>query len=271
MATEDLRSLHRRETEFSDEWAAQTPLESIAVRECFEAPTAQENRFILGQMGSLAGKRVLDLGAGLGESSVYFALQGAKVSLLDISPGMVDLALRLAKLHGVHLEGIVSPVEDFSFPDERFDIVYVANTIHHVTDRARLFASIRRALKPGGRFFSWDPVMYNPVINVYRRMATESRTPDETPLGRADLNVARQYFENVQHRFFWIGTLALFLKYYLVDRVHPNEDRYWKRILRETDQTLRWWKPLRALDSVLTRLPGVRWMAWNMVMWGDKR
>ena len=270
MTDESLEHLHKRETEFSDEWAADTPVESIRVRECFEALTAQENQFILTQMGPLKGKRLLDLGAGLGESSVYFALQGAQVTLLDISPGMVDVALRLAALHGVSVEGIVSPVEAFSFPDESFDIVYVANTIHHVVDRETLFASIRRVLKPGGRFFSWDPITYNPVINVYRRMATESRTPDETPLGLADLRRARRYFANVQHREFWIATLVLFVKYYLVDRVHPNEDKYWKRVLRETDASLGWWKVFLALDRVLTRIPGIRWLAWNMVMWGEK-
>ena len=111
---------------------------------------------------------------------------------------------------------------------------------------------------------------YNPVINVYRRMATEVRTEDESPLTLADLGLARKYFPNVQHREFWISTLLLFVKYYVVDRVHPNQDRYWKRILRETPQSLRWWVPLRALDAALTRLPLVRWLAWNMVMWGEK-
>src|SRR5262249_1046550 len=57
-------------------------------------------------------------------------------------------------------------------------------------------------------------------------------------------------------------------KYYLLDRVHPNGDRYWKRILREKPEQLGWWTPLRAVDSVLTRVPGVRWLAWNTVMWG---
>jgi hypothetical protein len=74
----------------------------------------------------------------------------------------------------------------------------------------------------------------------------------------------------VQHREYWVAALSLFLKYYLVDRVHPNDDRYWKRILKETDQTLRWWKCLCAADALITRIPGIRWLAWNMVMWGDK-
>jgi SAM-dependent methyltransferase len=139
-----------------------------------------------------------------------------------------------------------------------------------VQDRELLFQKIHRALKPGGRFFSFDPIAYNPVINVYRRMATEVRTDDESPLTLRDLKLARKYFPDMQHREFWISTLTLFLKYYALDRIHPNRDRYWKRILRETPESLSWWMPLRSLDALLTRIPAVRWLAWNMVMWGQK-
>jgi SAM-dependent methyltransferase len=261
---------HQREAAFHDAWAGSTPIDDVLVRECFEAPTALENRFILSRMGDLKGKRLLDIGSGLGESSVYFALQGAQVTMTDISPGMVQTGRELAKKYGVEIEGIVSGAEDLGVPAETYDFVYIANTIHHVQDRDALFQKIHRALKPGGRFFSYDPVAYNPAINVYRRMATEVRTEDESPLTLADLKLAGKYFPNVQHREFWISTLLLFVKYYAVDRVHPNQDRYWKRILRETPERLRWWIPLRALDSLLTRVPLVRWLAWNMVMWGEK-
>jgi 2-polyprenyl-3-methyl-5-hydroxy-6-metoxy-1,4-benzoquinol methylase len=260
----------QRETEFHDAWANNTSIESVLVRECFEAPTAMENQFILSQMGELKGKRLLDVGSGLGESSVYFALQGARVTMADISPGMVQTGHEIAKKYGVEVEGMVSSAEGLDVPGESYDLVYIANTIHHVQNREVLFQKIHRALKPGGRFFSFDPIAYNPVINVYRRMATQVRTEDESPLTARDLKLAKKYFPDVQHREFWISTLALFLKYYALDRVHPNQDRYWKRILRETPESLSWWMPLRSLDALLTRIPAVRWLAWNMVMWGQK-
>lgn len=262
---------HQREAAFHDAWAGSTPIDNVLVRECFEAPTALENRFILERMGDLRGKQLLDIGSGLGESSVYFALQGAHVTMTDVSTGMMQAAGRLARRYGVEVVGIVSSAEDLKVPAETYDFVYIANTIHHVRDRDALFQKIHRALKPGGRFFSYDPIAYNPAINVYRRMATEVRTEDESPLTVADLELARRYFPNVRHRQFWILTLLLFGKYYSVDRVHPNRDRYWKRILRETPDRLRWWMPLLILDGVITRLPIVRWLAWNMVMWGEKR
>lgn len=263
-------SRQEREAGFHDRWASSVAISDIAVRECFEAPTALENQFILRQIGPLRGKKILDIGAGLGESSVYFALQGADVTTIDVSPGMVESAVGLGKKFGAEIEGIVGDAEDLKVPDEAYDIVYIANTIHHVENRAKLFEEIRRALKPGGRFFSYDPLAYNPVINVYRRMAVEVRTADESPLTKADLRLARRYFPDVTHREFWIAGLILFVKYYFKDRIHPNQDRYWKKILWERENDLCWWKPFRLLDSVLTRIPGVRWLAWNIVMWGSK-
>jgi len=270
----DAEQVLSAEAEFHDEWAASTPIDKINVREAFEAPTAPENRFILKlidrHLGGLDGQRVLDVGAGLGESSVYFALKGAKVTTSDLSPGMVERALELGRAHGVELEGVVSAGESLGVEPGAFDIVYVANTIHHVTDRDALYKQIRSAMRPGGLFVSWDPIAYNPAINIYRRMATDVRTPDERPLTFADVKHVSEHFESAGHREFWISTLALFAKYYLVDQVHPNDERYWKKILTETDRSLWWWKPLAGVDSVLTRVPLVRRLAWNMVMWGTR-
>jgi 2-polyprenyl-3-methyl-5-hydroxy-6-metoxy-1,4-benzoquinol methylase len=261
---------HDRETVFHDAWAASTKLEDVHVRECFEAPTALENKFILRKMGDLAGKRILDIGAGLGESSVYFALQGARVTTTDISPMMVEKVQQLAEHFGVQVEGIVSTAESLNVPENYFDFIYIANTIHHIHDRDQLFQQIHRALKPGGMLFSFDPLAYNPIINLYRRMATQVRTDDESPLTVADIALARKYFVSVEHREFWILSLALFLKYFLLDRVHPNQDRYWKRILKEKSAHLWWWSPLAVIDRALARIPGIRWLAWNVVLWGKK-
>lgn len=267
----DQDQIHQREADFHDQWAMDTPLEKILVREAFEAPTAPENRCILKIMGDLRGKRLLDIGCGLGETSVYFALKGAQVTASDISPEMVERAKSLAKHHNTSVEGVVAAGEDLPVPRGHFDIVFTANTIHHVPNKPQFFGMMRDTLKPGGLFCSWDPLAYNPVINVYRKMASGVRTEDETPLTFADVSLAGEYFENVQHREFWISTLSLFLKYYAIDRVHPNADRYWKRILRETNKSLWWWQPLRLADCLLTRIPLVKRLAWNMVMWGHRK
>src|SRR5260370_7257138 len=107
--------IQHREAAFHDAWAKSTRVEDVLVRECFEAPTALENQFILHLMGPLSGKSLLDIGAGLGESSLYFALQGARVTVVDISPQMVETAPRLGNRHAAHLHCILSDPEHLHF------------------------------------------------------------------------------------------------------------------------------------------------------------
>ena len=85
------------------------------------------------------------------------------------------------------------------------------------------------------------------------------------------LEVFRRHFGHVQHREFWLTTLLLFAKYYAIDHVHPSSDRYWKRILDEDPDRIGWWfSPLQRLDSSLLRLPLVRRLAWNTVIWAER-
>lgn len=255
---------------FHDAWAAQSRSDDILVDACFEHFTAFENRFILRLMGNLQGLRLLDVGSGLGESAVYFAKCGAAVTATDVSPGMLQRCRQLAAEHCTSLQTVVCPAEHLDVPEESFDIAYGANILHHVTDLEHTLKGVRRALRPGGRFFFWDPLAYNPVINVYRRIADRVRTHDEAPLRMEVLKVVRRHFQDVRHREFWLGTLLLFMKYFLVDRIHPNEDRYWKRIYKEPPGTRLWLAPLAVLDRLLLSVPPINRLAWNMVIWGRR-
>jgi SAM-dependent methyltransferase len=269
--SEGPEGVFERERRFHDAWASRTGAPDVRVRAAFEAITAPENRFILRRMGDLGGRRLLDLGTGLGEAAVYFALRGARVTATDISPEMCEVAARTASRHGVAIETVATPVERLEVPEASFDLAYGANLLHHVTDVDSTLAAVRRALRPGGRCFFWDPLAYNPAISVYRRIATEVRTSDERPLRFPVLHVFRRHFTGVGHREFWLTTLLLFAKYYLVDRVHPNADRYWKRILDEDPGRIGWWfSPLQRADDLLLRLPVVRRLAWNTVIWAQR-
>lgn len=93
MITEQIDELLKREEEFHDEWAISENIDDIDVISIFESFLSFENKFIVSQMGNLKGKKILDVGAGLGESSVYFALKGAEVFYNDISPKMGNLLI----------------------------------------------------------------------------------------------------------------------------------------------------------------------------------
>ena len=70
--------------------------DEVMVDEFFEACTSPENRIILGKVGNLTGKRVLDLGCGAGEAAVYFAKKGALVTATDISSAMLEVVKKVA-------------------------------------------------------------------------------------------------------------------------------------------------------------------------------
>lgn len=255
-----------RESHFHDEWATGTDAADIDVDAAFFSPTAMENRFILERLGDLRGKHVLDIGCGLGETAVMFARRGALVTASDISPQMIQVTEQLARRYGVSIATRVGPAESVDLPAGGFDVVFTANTLHHLADRGAFLRSVMQLLKPDGVFCSWDPIKYNPVIEVYRRIATEVRSADERPLGCRDVKEIAGYFSETETQHFWLLSLALFLKYFLWDRISPNQERYWKRILHETDRSLWWWRPLRAMDKGLLKLPLVRWLSWNVVV-----
>lgn len=257
-----------RERSFHDEWAEGEDLDRVDVRAAFESLFAQEGRFIRRLLGDLEGRRLLDVGCGLGEASVYFALEGAEVTACDLSPGMLRAAKSLAARHGTCLEPLECPADELAAADDSFDVVYAGNLLHHMPDAGTVLGEFRRVVRPGGLVVTWDPLAYNPVINLYRRMATEVRTEDEAPLRFSVLREYGRHFRQVHHREFWLTSLSIFLKYFLVDRVHPNEDRYWKRIYRPQGRgTELVFRPLVALDQLLLRLPLLGHLAWNTVIW----
>jgi len=254
-----------QEQAFHDAWADTIDPATVPVFETFNASTSPEPQWLRGQMGDLRGKRVLDLGCGAGEAAVYFAYEGAEVVAADLSPGMLEVARRVAALHGVKIGTQACSAENLSaFADASFDIVYAANLLHHVNIE-RCLDEVRRVLRPGGIGAFWDPLAHNPAINVYRRMARAVRTADEHPLRRSEMYSFRKRFAEVRTRFFWFSALLVFVKFYLVDGIHPSSDRYWKRILTH-ERELRWlYRPLAALDRVLLAvLPVLGWWCWNI-------
>jgi ubiquinone/menaquinone biosynthesis C-methylase UbiE len=262
--------LLQREQDFHDQWASTIVVDGINVADYFEACTAPENRFILRQLGDVSGKSLLDLGCGAGENSVYFALRGANCVASDYSPGMVEVALQLAAANGVKIQGRVINAMAIDYPDNSFDIVYAANLLHHIPDPLVTIAEIHRILKPGGKMCFWDPLRHNPVINVYRKMATEVRTEDETPLHIDILRDVRSMFASTAADTFWIATLWIFLQFYLIEKVNPNQERYWKKIISEQGRLKPTYRRLERLDRGLKKIPGMKRMAWNVAVVATK-
>ncbi len=255
------------ERQFHDEWANSAQVEMIDVRASNEVCTAPEMRFITQRLGDLKGKRLLDVGCGLGEASVYFALQGADVTSSDLSQGMLDATTRLAHKNGVNVTQHVASAEDLQLlADAKFDVIYAGNLLHHVNIEETILR-IKPHLSKDGLFVSWDPLAYNPAINVYRAMATDVRTPDEHPLKRSDIQLFKKHFSNVETNYFWFSTLVIFVIMALAQRRNPNKERYWKVVVEEGNKWAWLYWPLEFLDKLLLRLvPPLKLLCWNVVI-----
>lgn len=274
MSSDDnIKDLLDREEKFHDEWAMSENIDEIDVYSLFDSFVAMENKFILESIGDLKGKKILDVGAGLGESSVYFALQGAEVYFNDISPKMGEFAQSLAEKHGVKLNLLIAPIEELQLHKDFFDIIYCANLIHHIPpqDQEMWIKTMSETLTPKGVLVTIDPLKYNPAINWYRNKAEDVRTIDEQPLGFDILEIYKRHFHSVEHKEFWLTTLWLFISYYFIRRYDPNKIRYWKKIFKEKESKIGWWfKPFKAIDRLLLTIPGVKKMAWNIVIIAKK-
>jgi len=104
---------------------------------------------------------VLDVGSGVGGPARFLAAAyGCRVTGIDLSEPFVDAARYLTERTG--LSGQVSfhtgSALDLPCGGGRFDAVLLQHVAMNIADRPRLYLEIRRVLKSGGRFATFDVV-----------------------------------------------------------------------------------------------------------------
>jgi glycosyltransferase involved in cell wall biosynthesis/ubiquinone/menaquinone biosynthesis C-methylase UbiE len=98
-----------------------------------------------------AGKRLLEVGAGMGTDLAQFARHGAIVTDIDLSAGHLALAQENFRLRGLQGTFIHHDAETLPFPDGSFDVVYSNGVIHHTPNTQSVVDEIYRVLAPGGK------------------------------------------------------------------------------------------------------------------------
>ena len=126
-----------------------------------------------------AGQRILDIAAGAGEPAVSAAERvgpGGYVLATDISEGIVELALQVARERGLEqVETRAMDGEKLDLPDASFDAVLCRLGLMYMPDPVTALREWRRALKAGGRV----------VVVVFS-------TPDRNPWGALPASIIRQ-------------------------------------------------------------------------------
>jgi SAM-dependent methyltransferase len=194
---------HRREREFHD--ALASPLRAAEMPP--RAPDRLEQQ-LLRLSGNLEGVRTLELGCGTGDLTLQLAAQGALLTALDLSPGMVAIARQRVERFepSAEVRFIVAPVEQSGLMAQSFDLVIGKWILHHADVRGAA-TEIRRVLRPRGRALFAENSALNPLLALSRRHLAGRwgiplyGTRDEHPLTAADFAVFCQGFPLMRLRF----------------------------------------------------------------------
>lgn len=112
--------------------------------------------------GITADMLVLDVGSGVGGPARFLAATyGCRVTGVDLSQPFVDAARYLTERTGQSGQVSFQTASALELPFDAggFNVVLLQHVAMNVSDRARLYREIRRVLKSGGRFATFDVVL----------------------------------------------------------------------------------------------------------------
>jgi ubiquinone/menaquinone biosynthesis C-methylase UbiE len=192
----------------------------------------------------------LDYCCGNGEFAIWLAETGAEAYGIDISPVSIYNAHRQANNRGVgdKIKFQVMDAEATHFANDYFDFIMVNGVLHHL-DLKKTYQELARILKPEGKVICTEALRHNFFIHLYRKMTPQLRSAWEVEhiLGKREIERASHCFKRVEVlKFFHLATIAAV----------PFRNLPIFEPLR---------RGLETVDSILLRLPFLKWQAWMVV------
>jgi SAM-dependent methyltransferase len=115
--------------------------------------------FLLRTMALPQGSSIVEFGPGWGNTSLFLAKLGYRLTVVDIEPHFCELIRRRAAIEGVEID-VVN--DDFFWVERstaRYDAALFFECFHHCADHMRLLRALDRAIVPGGKlFFGGEPI-----------------------------------------------------------------------------------------------------------------
>jgi arsenite methyltransferase len=152
------------------------------------------------------GDSVADLGAGSGYFTVLLARAvgpAGKVYAVDIDEQMLAYIKQRAKQeHFANLQTVLADPHDPKLSPGSVDLIFICDTLHHISERAKYYPLLARALKPGGRLVNIDfqkrPLPFGPPLQM--KIAKEAVVEEVKPAG---FRLVKDY-DLLPHQYFLV-------------------------------------------------------------------
>ncbi len=134
----------------------------------------QQPEEVIAKLGIKPGDTVADLGSGPGYFTLRFARAvgpRGRVYAVDISHEMLDYLTRQAQSAKMtNIRKVLAGPHDPKLPASSVDLIFICDTLHHISDRPQYYPLLIQALKPGGRLVNIDfekkPLPLGPPVEM---------------------------------------------------------------------------------------------------------
>ena len=162
------------QTEHQQHHPPQDASSYIAALEASSRGAWQQPERVMAALALKPGERVADLGAGPGYFTLRFARAvgpSGKVYGVDISREMLDYLAKQAQADNLkNIQTVLAEPHDPKLQPDSVDLIFICDTLHHISDRANYYPLLLRALKPGGRLVDIDfhkrPLPVGPPVEM---------------------------------------------------------------------------------------------------------
>jgi radical SAM superfamily enzyme YgiQ (UPF0313 family)/ubiquinone/menaquinone biosynthesis C-methylase UbiE len=204
----------------------------------------------------IKGKKVLEIGIGMGTDNLNLARRGANMHGIDLTPRNLEITKKRLSLYGLNSQLVTADAENLPYADNSMDFIYSFGVIHHSPDTERIISEIHRVLKPGGRcwvtvynknsiFFWWSVffVYYLLLGGWCRRTLKQQLSLIEYP--NTDQNMVIRLYTQKQFRALFrnFSEIRSSIRHLLPIDI-AGIGYFLKKVFRNPDEPARFWNAL---------------------------